>query len=66
MDLRYVRFIKGFTQQELGKASGVHQVIISNLERGYRKPTQNHIKKLSAALEITPETIDGWGDDNEE
>ena len=57
IELKLKRFFLGYSQFQLGFRSGMSQGKISNLERGYRKPTQKDIEKLARALDCQPEDI---------
>jgi transcriptional regulator with XRE-family HTH domain len=58
MKLKEVRQVRELTQQKLSKKSGIHQTIISNIERGFRQPNAKIIKKLSQALDVEPSIFD--------
>jgi transcriptional regulator with XRE-family HTH domain len=45
---------KGFSQEDLGFASGYHRAYISLLERGKKSPSLKTIYQLSEALHIVP------------
>lgn len=51
--LREVRETRGLKQRELAEATHTCQTIISEFERGVRKPWLKVAKKLSRALGIT-------------
>ncbi len=50
--LRELREIGAMTQEELGDAADVHEVTISDIERGKRKPSARTIRKLAKALNV--------------
>ena len=56
-ELKKQRLLKGWTQLELAKRSGIHQVTISLLENGYKKPGLNEIIRLTKALEVDATTL---------
>ena len=55
--LQELRKEKGFSQEELGFRCSLDRTYISLLERGLRVPTILTLFKVSAALEIRPETF---------
>ena len=57
MDLRMLRFTRGLTQLHLSYLSGVSQPVISLVELGYRRPSQDEIKKFAKALAVKPDEI---------
>jgi transcriptional regulator with XRE-family HTH domain len=62
--LRTARKLRGMTQQQLAKDSGVSQATISDLETGESKsPTGTNLVSLAQSLEVSPEWLaDGKGD----
>lgn len=44
------RAVKGFTQKELAKASGINQSDISKIEKGIANPTVTTLKRIASAL----------------
>lgn len=44
---------RNFTQQELATRTGIHQTVISKLEKGTRPPTLNMLKQLAAGLDMS-------------
>jgi transcriptional regulator with XRE-family HTH domain len=65
MRLRYVRKeLRGWTQQELAKASGVKQTTISDLETGEsRSPVGTNLVSLAQSLQVNPDWLaTGKGD----
>lgn len=50
--LRELRGISAMTQEELGDAAGVHEVTISDIERGKRNASARTIRKLAKALGV--------------
>ncbi|HEY5815437.1 MAG TPA: helix-turn-helix transcriptional regulator [Solirubrobacterales bacterium] len=56
-NLRRRRRVAGFSQEELGRRSGLHRTAIGLLERGARMPRVDTLVKLAAALEIQPDML---------
>lgn len=55
--LFFLRKSKGLTQAELGKLAGVTEGAIRGYETGARNPKKEHLQKIAAALNVTPEAI---------
>jgi transcriptional regulator with XRE-family HTH domain len=51
--MRKLRRAKGWRQIDLAEHSGVHEVHISDLERGSREPGLRTLHKIVAALDTT-------------
>jgi transcriptional regulator with XRE-family HTH domain len=51
--IRKLRRAKGWGQIDLAEHSGVHEVHISDLERGIREPGLRTLRKIVAALDTT-------------
>ena len=51
--IRKLRRVKGWRQIDLAEQSGVHEVHISDLERGAREPGLRTLSKIAAALDTT-------------
>ena len=51
--IRKLRRAKNWRQSDLAEQSGVHEVHISDLERGSREPGLRMLKKISAAAGTT-------------
>jgi transcriptional regulator with XRE-family HTH domain len=51
--IRKLRRAKGWRQIDLAEQSGVHEVHISDLERGTREPGLRTLSKIARALGIT-------------
>ena len=51
--IRKLRRVKGWRQIDLAEHSGVHEVHISDLERGAREPGLRTLRKIVAALDTT-------------
>lgn len=64
--LRMARAHKGWSQTELAKRSGIHNVQISKLERGVTKEiTGSTLRSLCQALGVSPAYILGMTEDLE-
>lgn len=50
--IKYYRERAGMTQQQLSRASGVTQAMISYIEQGARAPSLETLEKLAKALAI--------------
>lgn len=51
-NLRVLRKLKGFTQEELADRAGINRNYVGQIEREEKSPTVDMIEKLSAALEV--------------
>jgi transcriptional regulator with XRE-family HTH domain len=51
--IRKLRRAKGWRQIDLAEHSGVHEVHISDLERGAREPGLRTLRKIARALDTT-------------
>lgn len=59
-NLKQARKRRGWTQEDLGHAAGLHSTEIGRLERGDREPRLSTIVKLARALKITAaDLLDG-------
>ena len=47
-----IREQRGFTQEQLGWAAGLHQTAVARIERGERRPTLDTIFKLARSAEV--------------
>jgi len=52
--IRMARHARDWTQMELGEKVGVCAATIHSWERGKRKPTSTHLRKLKEILDINP------------
>jgi transcriptional regulator with XRE-family HTH domain len=52
--LQRVRLSQGLTMQKLGKKAGVNPTTIGRLERGFRTPRLETVRKLARALGVEP------------
>ena len=57
MRIRYLRKLKGMSQEDLALESGINKNYLSDLERGARNPTIVVIEKIASALEIDLATL---------
>ena len=51
--LRTLRFIKGWSQEDLAEASGLHRTYISAIECGRSNISLDNVEKLANAFNIT-------------
>ncbi|ATQ35625.1 transcriptional regulator [Mesoplasma entomophilum] len=56
-NLKKIRSLKGFTQEELGFRSGISKNYISDFERGRRNITIKVFQRLIEGLEIEPQDL---------
>lgn len=63
--LRDFRDVAPMTQRDLADASGVNQVTITRIENGLERPRPSTVKKLAAALGISPSDLFADVDDKE-
>ena len=52
LNLRRLRQLKGWSQEECAFRSDIHRTYVSDLERGARNPTITVVEKLANALEV--------------
>jgi len=52
-NVRAVREAKGWSQDALADATGLHRTYLSGIERGVRNPTLVVVQKIAAALQVT-------------
>ncbi|WAM34513.1 helix-turn-helix domain-containing protein [Caldicellulosiruptor morganii] len=55
--LEYLRKQKGLSQSKLGLAVGINPNLISQIERGWRKPYPKLLQSLAAYFEVPVEEI---------
>ena len=55
--IRALRLAKGFTQESLAAAAGLHPTYVGGIERGERNVSLDNILKLANALAIPPSKI---------
>ncbi|MHB1515247.1 MAG: helix-turn-helix domain-containing protein [Acidiferrobacteraceae bacterium] len=51
--LRFLRFHRGWTQEQLAAASGLHRTYISSVERGRRNVGLDNVERLAHAFGIS-------------
>ena len=56
-NLRLIRVARGFSQDRLGKLAGFTGVYISQLERGLKPSTADHVDRLAAALCVSRDAL---------
>ena len=64
--LKSLRLNKGYTQKELGAKIGVSEVTVGNWERGVKYPNLMALISLSAALQISLDSLAGIDFNNKE
>lgn len=52
-NIRRLRQLKDWSQEELAHQSGLHRTYISDLERGARNPTIEVVDKIAVALDVS-------------
>ena len=55
--VRGIREEHGLTQEALAEATGVSVPYVSHIERGLKKPSLGTLLRLSAALDVTVDTL---------
>jgi transcriptional regulator with XRE-family HTH domain len=55
--LKYVRFTRRLSQDELSRLTGINRATISRLENGYISGTEKERKLLAEALDVRPEML---------
>jgi transcriptional regulator with XRE-family HTH domain len=58
--VKELRKRKGFLQEELAEKSGLSVQTIQRIENGESDPTEESIKRISVALEVTPDELIDW------
>lgn len=51
--LRFLRFSRGWTQEQLAAASGLHRTYISAVERAQRNVGLDNVERLAAAFGLS-------------
>lgn len=49
-NMKRLRDVKGWSQEELADQAGIHRTYVSGVERGVRNPTATVLEKLANAL----------------
>jgi transcriptional regulator with XRE-family HTH domain len=57
LNVRRFRIAKGWSQESLGDAAGLHRTYISGIERGVRNPTLLVVEKVANALGVPPSAL---------
>ncbi len=52
-NVRAVREAKGWSQDSLADATGLHRTYLSGIERGVRNPTLVVVQKIATALQVS-------------
>ena len=52
-NVRTVREAKGWSQDSLAEATGLHRTYLSGIERGVRNPTLVVVQKIATALQVS-------------
>lgn len=52
LNMRRLRQLKGWSQEEFAHEAGLHRTYISDLERGARNPTISVVDKIALALGV--------------
>ena len=55
--LRFLRFTRGWTQEQLGVASGLHRTYISSVERGQRNVGLDNLERLAHAFGLSVQEL---------
>lgn len=50
--IRYLRNLRGVTQQELGEDAGLNYKYLGAVERGEKNPATDNLAKIAAALDV--------------
>lgn len=51
-NVRAIRLAKGYSQEELAFACGLHRTYISDIERGTRNISLDNIERIATALDV--------------
>ena len=63
-NIKAIRKLRGMTQEELAKASGIHSVTICKYEIGKVVPSLDNAEKLARALGVTVNDLIAEGRDD--
>ncbi len=55
--LKMTRHLAGLSQYEVGRRSGISQPLVSNLERGHLRPSQELRLRLADALGVPADVL---------
>ena len=55
--IRSLRLSRGWTQERLAEASGLHRTYVTSLERGQRNASLDALCAVAEALEVPPSTL---------
>lgn len=58
-NVRRIRIKRGWSQEDLADAAGLHRTYVSGIERGVRNPTLTIIVQIADALRVPPATLLG-------
>ena len=56
-NIKYYRYLNGFSQEKLAELSSLAPTYISDIERGRHMPTIKNISKLAMVLNIEPHVL---------
>lgn len=56
-NVRLFREHRGWSQEELATATGLHRTYISGVERGVRNPTIRVVARIAEALRVGPDDL---------
>ncbi len=51
--LRFLRFMSGWSQEELAEAAGLHRTYVSSIERGERNVSLDNLERLADAFGVS-------------
>ncbi|MGD1077745.1 MAG: helix-turn-helix transcriptional regulator [Candidatus Sulfotelmatobacter sp.] len=54
MRIRELRLAKGFSQEALADAAGIHRTYMGSVERGERNISLDNIVRIARALKVAP------------
>ncbi|MGE0760425.1 MAG: helix-turn-helix domain-containing protein [Pirellulaceae bacterium] len=57
LNVQRLRKNRGWSQEDLAFACGLHRTYVSGVERGIRNPTIVILAKIAAALETSPDRL---------
>ena len=56
-NVKHLRLIRGFSQEQLAEVCGYHRTYIGSIERGERNITRSTLEALAEALRVLPATL---------